>query len=31
MADVEMGVPEEVKQPRCDGAVAELFKHYPKP
>lgn len=31
MADVDLTVSEEQKRLRCEGAVAELLKHYPKP
>ena len=31
MADVDMAWPEERKQERCDAAVDELLRHYPKP
>jgi hypothetical protein len=31
MADVDLSVSEEQKRLRCEGAVGELLKHYPKP
>jgi hypothetical protein len=31
MADFDMSWPEERKQERCDAAVGELLRHYPKP
>jgi hypothetical protein len=31
MADIDMTLPEEQKQERCNAAVKELLQHYPQP
>jgi hypothetical protein len=30
-ADIDMDLPAEKKQARCDGAIRELLRHYPRP